>query len=190
MMEKNWIALQSIPVNGKTVTIDDQSVWASFLEEFRLACRVLAALTAVIEILPQAGGVLFRGRVSGTVCLPCDRCAGEARVELNHAFDSFEPFPADTLHGGPVRPEAEPQEEVDEAVIRNAPQGRGLDINPAALAWQEFSLALPVKPLCGENCKGLCPVCGADRNTENCSCDKERLDPRMAALHGLTLKKK
>ena len=189
-MEKNWIALQSIPVSGKTVTIDDQAVWTAFLDEFAIDCRVLEPLKASVDILPQAEGVLFRGRVQGKVALPCDRCADESLVKLDHVFDSFEPFPADVLPGAHAHTEDELLGEVDEAVIRNAPHGRGVEVNPAALAWEEFSLALPVKPLCNENCKGLCPVCGVNKNSESCSCEGERLDPRMAALHGLTLKKR
>ncbi len=38
-------------------------------------------------------------------------------------------------------------------------------------------LALPMKPLCRENCKGLCPVCGKNRNTEKCDCDVEIKTP-------------
>lgn len=189
-MEKNWIALQSIPVGGKTVTVDDQAVWASFIDEFGLGCSISEPLGASIEILPQAEGVLFRGRIRGVISMPCDRCADESRVEIDHAFDSFEPFPADVLPGAHARQEEELFGEVDEAVIRNAPHGRGVEINPAALAWEEFSLALPVKPLCRNDCKGLCPVCGANKNAESCSCESKRLDPRMAALHGLTIKKK
>lgn len=189
-MEKNWLALQSIPVSGKTVTIDDPAVWTAYLNEFGMDCRILAPLVASIDILPQAEGVLFRGRIRGTVGLPCDRCADESRVQLDHGFDSFEPFPAEVLPGAHARNEDEPFGDADEAVIRNAPHGRGIEVNPAALAWEEFSLALPVKPLCNESCKGLCPVCGINRNKESCSCEKEKLDPRMAALHGLTIRKK
>lgn len=189
-MGKNWIALQSIPAGGKSVNIDDQSVWKSFLEEFSLDCRVLSPLVATVEILPQAEGVLFRGSLGGKVALPCDRCTNDSLVEIRHAFDSFEPFPAEVLPGAHARNEEELYGEVDDAVIRNAPHGRGIEVNPAALAWEEFVLALPVKPLCNENCKGLCPVCGVNRNSASCSCESEPLDPRMAALRGFTVKKK
>ena len=47
---------------------------------------------------------------------------------------------------------------------------------------EQLYLALPMKPLCTEDCKGLCPVCGANRNRETCACQNEWVDPRMAAL--------
>jgi uncharacterized protein len=47
-------------------------------------------------------------------------------------------------------------------------------------------LAVPFAPLCREDCKGLCPQCGIDRNTGTCSCEPP-IDPRLAALKGLKL---
>ena len=47
---------------------------------------------------------------------------------------------------------------------------------------EQLYLALPMKPLCREDCKGLCPVCGVNRNRETCTCQQEWVDPRMAAL--------
>mgnify|MGYP003623307425 CR=1 FL=1 len=189
-MEKNWITLQSIPVGGKTVKLEDQDVWKAFLDELALECAGLEPLKATVEILPQVEGVLFRGRVRGKVSLPCDRCADESTVEIDHVFDSFESFPGEVLPGAHAQADDSLFGDADEAVIRNAPHGRGIEVNPAALAWEEFSLALPVKPLCKNDCKGLCPVCGKNKNLESCACEGERLDPRMAALHGLTIKKK
>ena len=50
----------------------------------------------------------------------------------------------------------------------------------AALIFQE-----PMQPLCTDDCKGLCPHCGADRNRTDCGCDKEIIDPRLASLQQL-----
>ena len=50
---------------------------------------------------------------------------------------------------------------------------------------EQFYLALPMKPLCREDCAGLCPRCGTNRNTGSCSCVTEPEDPRLAPLRGL-----
>ncbi|NMC33300.1 MAG: DUF177 domain-containing protein [Veillonellaceae bacterium] len=50
----------------------------------------------------------------------------------------------------------------------------------AALIFQE-----PMQPLCREDCKGLCPHCGCDRNQTECDCEKQSTDPRLAALKRL-----
>lgn len=49
-------------------------------------------------------------------------------------------------------------------------------------------LAVPYVPLCAEECKGLCPVCGTNRNDHDCGCKSERIDPRLAPLADLFAK--
>lgn len=178
------------------------------MEEFGIPGRIIEPVRAEITVSPQEQGVLFRGSIKGVVALPCDRCADDSVVILDHAFSSFEPYPssvfADTVKHAAGKSasrkkeqedrlldnDADENEPVDEDVIRIVAHGKGIEINPAALAWEEFSLALPVKPLCGESCKGLCPECGANRNTDSCACSAPKGDPRLAALRGLTVPKK
>ena len=58
-----------------------------------------------------------------------------------------------------------------------------IDLNE--LLREQFYLALPMKPLCRDDCKGLCPQCGTNWNTGTCTCTTEWEDPRLAALKGL-----
>lgn len=48
--------------------------------------------------------------------------------------------------------------------------------------WQNVALELPAKVLCTEACRGLCPVCGTNRNRAECGCAAESIDPRLAVL--------
>ncbi len=50
---------------------------------------------------------------------------------------------------------------------------------------QTINLAIEYRPLCREDCKGLCPVCGKNRNLEPCDCNPRPVDPRWAALQDL-----
>lgn len=59
-------------------------------------------------------------------------------------------------------------------------EGDLVDVTEAV--HEQFWLTLPLIPLCEEDCKGLCPQCGVDRNTSSCTCDTRRIDPRMADL--------
>ena len=54
-----------------------------------------------------------------------------------------------------------------------------------ALLETETSLALPMKPLCREGCRGLCPVCGGNRNITACACETPAPDPRLGGPQGL-----
>jgi uncharacterized protein len=51
---------------------------------------------------------------------------------------------------------------------------------------QNALLAIPMKPLCKEDCAGLCSQCGKDLNTKQCKCIKQEIDPRWAKLVNLT----
>jgi uncharacterized protein len=50
---------------------------------------------------------------------------------------------------------------------------------------EQFYLALPMKPLCRADCKGLCPMCGTNLNRGTCDCKREWKDPRLSALKEL-----
>src|SRR3990172_6897950 len=58
-----------------------------------------------------------------------------------------------------------------------------LDVN--RLLQTETELGLPMKPLCGKDCRGLCPVCGGNRNVTPCTCAARPPDPRLAVLKDL-----
>jgi uncharacterized protein len=62
-------------------------------------------------------------------------------------------------------------------------QGDQLDVG--GLVRSETDLALPMKPLCRPDCRGLCPVCGGNRNVTACRCDARGPDPRLAPLEAL-----
>lgn len=62
--------------------------------------------------------------------------------------------------------------------------GDAVDLEP--LVREQFILAVPFAPLCKDDCLGLCPQCGIDKNVESCACEKP-IDPRFAALQGLKL---
>jgi len=59
-------------------------------------------------------------------------------------------------------------------------------IDLGELMREQFILALPMKPLCRDECAGLCPVCGVNRNRDTCGCRTEWTDPRMDALRRFT----
>lgn len=55
-----------------------------------------------------------------------------------------------------------------------------IELDP--LLAEDFLVEIPTFPLCSEDCKGLCPTCGVNRNDQPCSCKNERIDPRLAGL--------
>lgn len=179
-MHQIWVPLNDIPSGGQEYEVDDAAVWSAPITEFKLPFRVTSSLRGAVFLLPQDDGCLVRGHLTGTVVIPCDRCAENAEVVIDHRFDNFEPFP---------KGEDNEEGDSDAETIRFAPEGKGYELSLSGLLWEEFLLALPVKPLCGPSCEGLCPSCGKNLNEGPCSCHQEEGDPRLAVLRGMKLDK-
>ena len=100
-----------------------------------------------------------------------------------------EPYPfasSSTFHLR-FRPRPElPQQEIEELEI--APDELDTEfytdrsISLRDLALEQIQLSIPMKPLCDDNCLGLCPQCGANRNRESCNCESSIADERWGAL--------
>lgn len=62
---------------------------------------------------------------------------------------------------------------------------KGDEIDITEIVLNEITAELPMKPLCSENCKGLCPVCGKNNNLTDCNCKVEEVDSRLQILKKL-----
>lgn len=177
-MNKFLVSINDLPSSGKEFLLDDQEVWNEPLKEFKMDCRIAKPLKSRIFVMPAEGGCLVRGDLSGEVVMPCNRCTEDATIKIDTHFDEFEEIPQ----------HHNKKDQTEEAHIifeRNAPM-----LNLAEVAWEQFMLALPPQPLCKNDCKGLCPECGTNLNTDSCSCEKQGEDPRMSVLRNLTINKK
>ncbi len=126
--------------------------------------KLSGTITNVGEVL------LLEGRVQARVKRVCSRCLKEfTAVSSAAVLEKY--YPA-----GTVAPEAD-------AFVYSG------DLVDVAAAFREsLLLAEPLKVLCREDCKGICPVCGQDRNLHPCSCDTTHRDPRFSALNALLKK--
>jgi DUF177 domain-containing protein len=117
-----------------------------------------------LERIPE--GIVVRGTVRAHWEAVCSRCLtpveGDATV---HVDELFEPHPLEGETYG-----------LDDDTI---------DLEP--MVRDALTFELPAAPLCDPDCAGLCPTCGADRNTTTCECRTEDVDPRWAALRSLDL---
>jgi uncharacterized protein len=173
-MSELWLDITDIPATGREFSFSDQSIWTGSIAEFDLPHRLDApgtGLAATFSVFPQKRGALLRGKISGAIVTPCDRCAEDATIAVDADFELFEEAPVageDSLEPGLLRR-----------------RGKVLELDVGSLLWEQFLLALPVKPLCDENCPGLCPRCGASLKNGPCGCEKEEGDPRLAVLKNL-----
>jgi len=114
----------------------------------------------------------FTGRFSTVMATTCGRCLEDAQLPVAADF-SYTLLPAT----GTGKDEVELQTEDLEIVYYD---GEVIDLDP--MIAEQIILQIPMKVLCGESCRGLCPQCGANLNMGGCDCRKDFIDPRWAAL--------
>jgi len=148
--------------------------------------------TLDVELYADDTNAYASGTMRGEVVVACSRCVGPARIAIDEPVRiTF--MPAAELAGaaeeqaveGTSGQEGEEGVELADQDLDLFPyDGETVDLEP--LIREHLVLAVPYAPLCREDCKGLCPQCGIDRNVETCACEKPG-DPRFAALKGLKL---
>lgn len=122
--------------------------------------------------------VRLRGTITARAEVDCDRCLKSVDVPVETSFDvSY--VPADDYGAEPEAAAELQEEDLSLSVF----DGGAIDVDD--LVREQVLLALPTRALCGEDCKGLCPVCGANRNMDSCNCETTEVDPRWAALKDL-----
>jgi uncharacterized protein len=120
--------------------------------------------------------IRLRGNFAGNFQVPCARCVEPVEIPLSADFDLiFRPAGADA--DAPERSITAPETEIgyyqkDSLLLED-------------VLREQVLLSLPVRTLCKPDCKGLCPRCGQNRNSQACSCDEGPQDPRWEALAGL-----
>jgi uncharacterized protein len=119
--------------------------------------------------------VAIAGRFEATAQLACSRC--------------LEPFVAHVEPGVDLQLVPQPRGRHGQVELGRDDlevdfyQGEVLDV--AGLLRSETALALPMKSLCRPECRGLCPVCGGNKNVTECRCEPRGTDPRLAPLEAL-----
>lgn len=176
-MNKYLVSINDLPPDGKNFELDDQEIWLEPLREFKMECRITQPLKIKFFVMPADAGCIVRGQLNGSVVVPCSRCAEDAKIDMDARFDEYEEIPEQGRGKG---------RDVEGHIVfdRNAPM-----LNLAEVAWEQFMLAMPPQILCRENCKGLCPQCGANLNLGECGCKTEDGDPRLSALRNLAVRK-
>jgi uncharacterized protein len=134
-------------------------------------------LGADVSLQKTERDVFVRGKIAGDLVVACSRCAAEAKLALDAKFDAT----------------YMPVDEVEEPGVDLSPEDADVrtyvddEIDLKEMLREELLLALPIAPLCREDCKGLCPRCGKDWNEGPCDCPPEPKDDRFAALRNVKL---
>lgn len=133
----------------------------------------LGKTTLNLSLQKSESEYFCQGIVRSSVTMQCSRCARDFECELEGATDFIVRTQS---HVETPDSDATDDEEYVYA------QGNSDTIDVTALVLQGLTLAMPMKPLCREECKGLCPECGVNFNERACSCAKVQTDPRWDGL--------
>jgi uncharacterized protein len=177
-------ALTSTQLDLRTVTASEIPIRRTFTP-----AELRAADTDDVKLLGDVrfDGVLqkkdhrfrLKGRMQATLELTCGRCAEPFPWPVDAEIDlTYIPQPTGTPD--PRDPDVElSEEDLTTAYYRD----HVLDLGE--MLREQFYLAMPMRPLCRDDCKGLCPHCGTNLNVATCDCDVRWQDPRLAGLQSL-----
>ena len=137
----------------------------------------MSPVTVAFDIDRQdKGRYHVAGRLSAEVEATCSRCLEPFTLPVAADFDLGYVPRTENLGEG--------EREIEEDDLTTAFYADD-QIDLRELIAEQLHLAMPMKALCSEGCKGLCPQCGTNLNSATCSCDPQWTDPRLSALKNL-----
>lgn len=134
--------------------------------------------TGVAELLANTDGeVRIQGHLTVKLESECDRCLGQAEFPLDTGFDLF------------YRPSVALDDAEEVAIDEGEAEigfyeGAGMELED--VLREQIMLLLPMQRVCSPDCKGICPVCGKNRNESACDCREEPVNDRWSALRRIS----
>lgn len=171
-------------LKDKTVELSDVEPVAGYptlvaMEEAG-ECSFLAPLTIHLAVAREYDHIRVSGRVATELRLNCSRCLAEYRAQVDSPFTIFYLRATGTDQDEEV-------ELAEEELISATYSGDEIDFTPEIA--EQIIMAIPFKPLCREDCRGLCPTCGADLNVAGCDCSRQEINVKFSALKNFKVEK-
>jgi uncharacterized protein len=138
--------------------------------------RIVEPVSLTFDIHKDKDTYRLVGRVRTVLELLCSRCLESFKWTVD------EPFELTYESRSAAQFDAE-REIADEDFSAALYDDEAIDLEQ--LVKERFEMSLPMKPLCTDTCKGLCPVCGTNLNRGTCDCKRDWEDSRFAALKKL-----
>ena len=156
--------------------ITDEGLDLEFQETVKVSIPLLSPVKALLRLEKVGSEVLAQGQATTRMELQCSRCLRNFPKDMDMKIDVVY-HPVEELRGEEKHEVRE--DELDMGFYRDDE----LDIQD--LVMEQILLNVPMKPLCSESCRGICPKCGADMNVNPCRCEQKETDPRLAVLKKL-----
>ncbi len=140
-----------------------------FEKEPHNSIRISEPFKVHMELDSIGEDIEVKGSFDLDMSFACDRCLGDGSYHFN-----------EKLHYILVPKKEEGSEEIMEDEEEELSYFEGEEIDLSEIVFEHLMLSIPYKLLCSNSCKGLCPRCGANLNTEKCSCGDIREDNELA----------
>lgn len=146
-------------------------------------CSISGNIEGDVSVVREYENIRVTGRITAPLALSCSRCLADYTSFIDTSFTLF--FRKDSA----ALPSSEDELELGEIdLISSSYSGDEIDLTHEI--EEQIAMEIPLKPLCSEECKGLCHVCGIDLNTSSCSCSKEAATLTFSALKDFKVNKK
>lgn len=140
--------------------------------------RSLERVEGTVTFTNTGLNIVTRGRFRTAIEVECGRCLRAFRIDLDLAIEEELPLRSRAAELGEAPDEELPEEEREPLFVDNI-----FDLDE--LMRQSVLISIPIKPICSEECRGLCPTCGADLNEGQCSCPTQETDGPFSVLSSL-----
>ena len=139
----------------------------------------MAPISVNLLLSKSEGNIRIKGLLETRGRPACSRCLEELDLQVRAPIDF-------TLHTGSRGPLPKELELTTAELDYDYFEGDEIDLSDTI--YEGIVLAYPMKSLCHEDCRGLCPSCGTNLNKKQCSCAKGKGDPRFRALMNFKIK--
>lgn len=129
--------------------------------------------------------LFLEGELRGALELECGRCLARYRQPIRERFRLVLEPAGERVPADPEGAAALARDGLYLSDELEAGWFRGSELDLGGFFQEGIALLVPVQPVCREDCRGLCPSCGVDRNSESCSCAEANPSSPFAALRGL-----
>ncbi len=136
--------------------------------------RFSGDISAKARVYGSRSGFSVDLSIAGDATVTCARCLSDAPLEIFRDFRYFYKPLSST--------DSDDDDSTgDEIIFLKSIEG---EVDISDQVWESLILSLPEKVLCSPDCRGICPICGKDRNKEECGCSGGTVDPRFEILAG------
>ena len=135
-------------------------------------------LTVKVVIYRAGGKYVLDGDMKGSLRVICDRCLDSYTRDVRFDFRAILAFPPPQMERAEI-------ELLEEDMEIHFISDEEIDLDE--IIKEQLYLSLPIKSLCSEECRGLCPICGSNMNNGSCACKREQGHPSLLKLRSLQI---